>query len=305
MIKALLAWLKKLKWAVIGALPLPKSPEKYQWSIGIVQGSSPVQFTSSQRNFKPVLTSKQVSDVPATFVADPFMVFENNQWYMFFEILNGANQRGEISLATSPDGLRWNYEKVVLREPFHLSYPYVFKLNNHYFMIPETLGANAVCLYKAERFPDQWSLVTRLLEGTHADPSVFYVDGKWWMFTCPRPYEHDILQLFFADELTGPWTEHPQSPIIDGNAHIARPAGRVIVTDNKIIRYAQDCDPYYGVQVQAFEITELTVDRYQEREVAGNPILAPSGKSWNRFGMHSIDTHQRPDGSWIACVDGH
>ena len=59
-------------------------------------------------------------------VADPFMVFENGTWYMFFEAMNDFESRGVIGLATSEDGLSWQYQKIILNESFHLSYPYVF-----------------------------------------------------------------------------------------------------------------------------------------------------------------------------------
>ena len=103
----------------------------------------------------------------------------------------------------------------------------------------------------------------------------------------------------------GPWTEHPESPVIEGDANIAGPRGRVLVFDGRIIRYAQDDQPTYGNQVRAFEITELTTTSYEEKEVSENPILEPSGTSWNARGMHHIDPHQIYRNQWIACVDGY
>lgn len=114
---------------------------------------------------------------------------------------------------------------------------------------------------------------------------------------------NDTLRLFFADDLMGLWQEHPKSPLIEGNGHIARPAGRVLAHDEMIIRYAQDCDPVYGNQVRAFEITELTTTSYREQEVKDNPVLTGSGSGWNESGMHHIDPHLE-EGRWIACVDG-
>jgi hypothetical protein len=102
----------------------------------------------------------------------------------------------------------------------------------------------------------------------------------------------------------GPWLEHPKSPIIQGNARIARPAGRVQVDTDRVIRYAQNSVPYYGTDVRAFEITELTCTSYREREVDNNPILKPSGRGWNACGMHQIDPHLISGGQWIAAVDG-
>ena len=74
--------------------------------------------------------------------------------------------------------------------------------------------------------------------------------------------------------------------------------------DNDILRYAQDCYPEYGTQVRAFEVTELTTTTYTERESPSNPVLSGSGTGWNASGMHNIDPHRLPDGTWLACVDG-
>ncbi len=108
----------------------------------------------------------------------------------------------------------------------------------------------------------------------------------------------------FADNLMGAWLEHPESPIIGGNPQIARPAGRVLSLENAVVRYAQDCYPTYGTGVRAFEIIELTTCSYREREIKENPVLTASGVGWNQYGMYHIDPHPRPDGHWLACVDG-
>lgn len=225
---------------------------------------------------------------------------------MFFEVMNRRTGKGEIGLATSKNGLKWTYQQIVLAEPFHLSYPYIFEWMNDYYMIPESFRAGAIRLYKALSFPTKWLFVGPLLGGSvFLDPSVFRYNDKWWLFTETNPdHKYDTLRLYHTDDLMGTWLEHPQSPIIEGNAHIARPGGRVLVFDNKVIRYTQDCYPTYGTQVRAFEITELTTARYHERQVSERAILAASGDGWNKSGMHHIDPHLLEDGRWIACVDG-
>jgi hypothetical protein len=299
-------WIKKHVFPWLQDQPSPASPSQYEWSIGIYVGRSPVEFTAPEHTRNPVLTKHQISDVPAEFVADPFMIKVDQDWYMFFEVLNRASGKGEIGLAISTDGFQWHYQRIVLAEPFHLSYPYVFEWENNYYMIPETHQAGSVRLYKAKEFPTQWKLVKTLIKGhIFADTSIFRYDNRWWLFTETNPdYKSDTLRLYSADRLTGLWTEHPQSPVIQNNPHIARPAGRVIVTDNRIIRYTQDCFPDYGVQVRAFEITDLTPTSYQEQEIDNNPVLAASGHGWNQSGMHHIDPHRLGAESWLACVDG-
>jgi hypothetical protein len=102
----------------------------------------------------------------------------------------------------------------------------------------------------------------------------------------------------------GPWFEHPASPLIEGNPHITRPAGRVLTLNDRIIRYTQDCYPKYGTQVRVFEITELTTTTYHEREAKECLVLRPTGSGWNGSSMHHIDPHLMDDGRWVACVDG-
>jgi len=88
-----------------------------------------------------VLTAGDIVDVRAAFVADPFMILRKGVWYLFFEVLRDYTRTGEIGLAVSEDLVRWLYQKIVLRESFHLSYPHVFEWEGSYYMVPETIGA--------------------------------------------------------------------------------------------------------------------------------------------------------------------
>lgn len=275
------------------------------WSIGIYTGLSPLALTPAPAVRNPVLTAADVTDMPTAFVADPFLLRVGATWYLFFESLHAEFDRGVIGLATSTDGWHWHYDRVVLHEPFHLSYPYVFAWQGAYYMVPETLEAGAVRLYQARQFPYAWRCVADLLPGQYADPTLFQADGLWWMFVCPTPYEHDTLALYYAATLHGPWQAHPQNLLIQGDAQRARPGGRVTRLGTRLIRYAQDDAPYYGRQVRAFEITTLTTTQYAERELDVSPILRPSGVGWNAKGMHHVDPQPLADGTWVASVDGH
>jgi hypothetical protein len=218
---------------------------------------------------------------------------------MFFEVMELS--KASIGYATSIDGFNWTYQQIVLDEPFQLSYPYVFSWKNEYYMIPESIGANAIRLYKAIDFPTRWSFAGTLVVGRYVDPSVFRYENRWWMFAS----KGGTLHLFNADDLMGPWTEHPKSPIVKGDANIARCGGRVLVQQDRIIRYAQDDDPTYGNQIRAFLVTTLTTESYEEREVSEPIGLKASGTGWNAAGMHTIDAHQVEGNRWIACVDGY
>jgi hypothetical protein len=284
----------------------PISIEKEtEWAIGIYEGDSPLYLHPVQGLNNPVLKGSDVADVKAEYVADPFMVRSGDTWCMFFEVMNSLNHQGDIGCATSHDGLNWQYQSIVLDEPFHLSYPYVFHWESQFYMIPESAKAHAIRLYKAENFPHSWTLVSDLIKGSFVDNCIFYVNETWWIFACSEPSTHEDLHLFFADKLTGPWTEHPLSPIIRGNSKKAQSAGRVLVGDGKIIRFAQDSVKTYGKKVNAFLITEIGRTTYSESDYENNPILRNQGRGWNRHGMHHVDAHEISPGKWLAAVDGY
>ena len=283
----------------------PVSENKSLFSIGVFKGKSPFGLSPSGKGLNPVLTREDVSDAKALLVADPFMLRVENTWYMFFEVLNRSTGKGEIGLAKSGNAFEWHYQKIVLAEPFHLSYPYVFQWEDEFYMIPETARTYSIQLFRAKNFPFGWALAGTLLSNQRfADSSIIYHNEKWWLFTETNPdLKHDTLRVFYAESLYGIWKEHPSSPVIQGNPHIARPAGRVFSYDGRLVRYAQDCYPTYGTQVSAFFV-ELTEDVYSEKEVPDNPVLSPSGSGWNAHGMHHVDPHLVKDGEWVACVDG-
>jgi hypothetical protein len=220
--------------------------------------------------------------------------------------MNWRNNKGEIGWATSADGLAWKYRQIVLREPFHLSYPYVFEWGGGHYLIPESYQANAIRLYRAEKFPTDWAFVKSLVEAPYlADASIFVHEGKWWLFAdASDEMKNDRLRLFWADELLGPWREHPSSPLLDGDPRNARPGGRVTRINGRLYRFAQSCEPLYGTDVRAFEITGLSPTSYAEAACPTNPILGPGQSGWNACGMHHLDPHLLEDGQWLASVDG-
>jgi mRNA-degrading endonuclease HigB of HigAB toxin-antitoxin module len=272
------------------------------WSISIFDSNSIILNQPDKRKFQsPSLQASDVTDVPAEFIADPFIVSHQSILYMFFEILDKSSGRGIIGLAVSHDGEKWAYDKVILKENFHLSYPHVFMHNNEFYMIPETSEAKKVFLYKARNFPYDWVVVNEILEGSYVDSSIFQYNNKWWMFAA----KSGKLHLFTTDTLENGWVEHPKSPLITNNKSIIRPGGRVIVEGSYIYRYTQDGEPTYGSSIRVFKITKLTESDYQEEEI--NIVLTGSKreKDWNKDGMHTIDQLKIGDNKWLIAVDGH
>jgi hypothetical protein len=250
----------------------------------------------------PVLTAADVTDRAAQFVADPFLFHEEDSWYMFLEVFN-QETGGDIGVATSPDGYHWKYDRIVLDEPFHLSYPYVFKADGVYYMIPESSQPQDVRVYKAVRFPYEWSYVATILNRhKYVDPSILYSNGRWWLFVSDT--ENSTLYLFSSKSITGGWEEHPMSPVIHNSSRDARPGGRVFVYDqDKIIRVAQS----YGnvLSVRAYQVDVLTTKDFAEHEIMQSPVLkpGPNPEEWYAAGMHQFDPWWTGE-KWIVVYDG-
>jgi len=287
-------------------LIIPAIKRDRRWSIAVYAGDSPFSLSPPPGVVNPVLRARDVTDIRARYVADPFMIRKASRWYMFFEVLDEKSGLGKIAYADSDDALSWTYKGLVLEEPFHLSYPYVFECDAEVYMVPEAAGTMAVGLYRAVQFPIRWARVAELLVGKpYCDSSLLHVRDAWWLFTSAVPERNDTLLLFRADRLEGPWIEHPKSPIVNHNPHLARPAGRVFECDGRLFRYAQDDAPWYGRQVWGLELTQLSELEYSEKPVSEDPILRRSRFGWNSLGMHHVDPHRIDRNRWIACVDGH
>ena len=283
---------------------IPFVTQREQWTIGIYRSDSPFHYNALQGWINPLFRAEDVTDVPAKFVADPFLVKEGDTWNLFFEVYNLDTQQGDLAVATSKNTWTWKYQKLIIDEPFHLSYPYVFKAGDDYYLIPESYEDNSIRLYKTDNFPTEWSYVKTLIEGRdYVDNSIVFYNDKWWIFSSVT--SNDKLYLHYADSLTGPWQEHPQSPIVVDDVHKSRPSGRMIIYDGKLYRFTMDVNPSIGThQVMAYEITELTPTSYAEIIAQDTPILVASGLGWNRDAMHQLDPVQVDENSWIASVDG-
>jgi len=217
-------------------------------------------------------------------------------------VLDGPSHRTLDSKALqahpTPDKISGNPRTTFPEPP---SYPYVFHHNGTYYMVPETGEAQEVRLYRAAAFPYEWQFERAILAGEHLDPSILHFGGRWWLFSQRARQE---LALHYADDLKGPWIEHPQSPLVRGSVGTSRPGGRIPESGGRLIRFAQDGEVTHGRRVRAFVIEELTTLLYRERELPESPVLNASGSGWNADGMHHLDALEVAHGVWITAVDG-
>lgn len=219
---------------------------------------------------KTVLTIKSNTQLlnpnASVIIADPFLFVYGDTLYLFYEHLTRWFGTGRICMRSTKDLKTWTEEKDVLVEPFHLSFPYVFEDGGKIYMLPETGGDKSITLYEAEDDTlIHWRKIKRLMEYEEPwyDSIIHKRDGKYYLFT---GHDDDVLQvqhLFVADKLTGPYEEHPASPICEGRDK-ARNAGSLIEIDGGLYRPVQVCLNSYGEQTSVMKIEKLTPTEYNE-----------------------------------------
>lgn len=256
----------------------------------------------------PVLRGEDIALPPCRFAADPFLFRGEDRWWLFFELMQEAEHRAVIGVASSVDERHWHFDRVVLGAAEHLSYPLVFRWGRDYYMLPCIAGLDAVRLYRSSpgHFPYVWTPQATLISGRpFADPTLFRYADRWWLFVSDGNSE--MLWLYWSDELENPaaWREHPKSPLITQDRSRARPAGRVLhLAGDRLIRLAQRCDQVYGEAVRAFEITCLDTEHYVETELPESPVLSAGPDAWHRRRMHTLDAWWTGT-RWLCAVDGY
>ena len=222
------------------------------------------------------------------FWADPFPWVHNGRYYIFFEELLFAEEKGRLRVMEVKRDGTWTDPITILEKDYHLSYPFLFEWEGELYMLPETMENSTIELYRCTDFPHRWELHKVLMEGVKAvDATLLQRDGKWWMFVSLAVESGDAWDegsLFYADTPFGPWTPHPCNPI-RSDVRSARPGGWLFEHDGHLYRPAQDCSVCYGYALSINEIKYLGTDRYQEVEVKK---ILPREKL-HEMGIHTVN----------------
>lgn len=213
-----------------------------------------------------------------SFWADPFLVKEKENFYLFIEELNSKTKLGEIACIKLSDNFEIIEKKTILSDETHFSFPNVFFKDNQYYMLPENSEKNNLQLYKAINFPYEWKVEKTLMENCKLIDAIwFFHDNLYYLFANKiNDYEYDNndnLYLYYSDDLlNGNWKSHPRNPIITDSAK-ARNAGNIFLKKGKMYRTSQNCSETYGANLVINEILELSPERY--REVISESIFPP------------------------------
>ncbi|MGD0002773.1 MAG: hypothetical protein ABSE06_00945 [Anaerolineaceae bacterium] len=237
---------------------------------------------------------KKLAPPKDRFWADPFVVFRDQKYYVFFEEYEYKKKKGYISVLTIDDKGNSTPPVKVLERPYHLSYPYLFEYEGDLYMIPESAENRTIEVYKCSRFPDQWEFHKIMMENVMAqDATLFFHNQKWWMFasmiedvgaSCS-----DELFLFYADQpLADNWSPHPLNPICS-DVRRARPAGKIFDYNGNQYRPSQNSVKNYGRGMKINQVLNLTEETFEEKEIGS---IEPN---WDKkvVGIHTLNFCER------------
>ena len=237
---------------------------------------------------------KQIPNPKYRFLADPFVVKRDGKHHIFVEDYDCRRGLGVIScVVVSPDE---TYEIIdnVLVEPFHLSFPFIFEESGEVFMLPETLEANDIRLYRCVEFPSKWELDTKLLEGVSAtDTMLIKRPGMWFMLTNLNQFHSEDhlsqLHVFWSKRLrSSDWKSLSTLPIVN-NSRIGRNGGLLSGKNNDWFRVRQrQAFGQYGAGFSIARITQLGLDGYSEETFAEiEPVFFDNLRGTHH--MHGVD----------------
>ncbi|WP_424494748.1 glucosamine inositolphosphorylceramide transferase family protein [Salinimicrobium sp. GXAS 041] len=273
------------------------TPAVGPWSVGYQKSSNPLEI--QKVNPENIITYEFIDSLlpePIDYIADPFFIKEKDTFYIFVEIKGRGN--ANIALLTSPNGKKYNYQGIVLDEPFHLSYPQVFKHKGALYMLPETKGSNNVLLYKAANFPYSWSISDTLVKDISLkDPSLLLSEDLNLIVAVDDATKQ---YMFTADSLTGNWKELEKYRQNWGNE--TRPGGRFFNINKTWYLPLQNMSADYGtgISIYALKTNGQELDLALEKKLFLGP--QPEIKWFNR-GMHHLDI-QQVDGEYYMVYDG-
>jgi len=234
------------------------------WRIGLRSNAAPLYETGNDAKLSDF---RWIEAPRGRAYADPFLFEHDGQCWLFFEDYLYREKRAGISCAPiSANGELGAVLPCLQHSSYHYSYPHIFRSGSEIFMIPESYDSNAIDLYRCVEFPSKWVVKARLAEGKFVDTTVWEHDGLWWLATTtaePVPGS-GALFLYYSESLTGDWHFHRANPI-STDIRSNRGAGRVLLSDGRLIRPSQSCAPIYGYSITFHEIVELSKEKYSER----------------------------------------
>lgn len=282
------------------SIPLSKFIQKFifkKWTIGLSRCN--IEDIIRNKTFDPDI--KWLVDRSfEKFQADPFpLVTDNGEIKILLEEFSQDLQYGTISLLTLNQNFSHIGNKKLLDTNSHLSYPFTFSDGNRIYVFPESKQNGKLSCYEYDQKNESLNFLQDIINLPLLDSTILKHNGKYWVFGALANEETGYeLNVFYSDDILGPYNEHAQNPIKTG-LDATRPAGHFIIVDGNIFRPTQNCKNEYGESITINRVTKLS-----ETSVIEEPYMniCINIKNKHNRGIHTIHTINAMNN--ILIVDG-
>ncbi|HGW6104034.1 TPA: hypothetical protein ACNIQM_002179 [Citrobacter werkmanii] len=199
-----------------------------------------------------------------TFQADPFIIEKADKLYVFYEAFNFRNSKGTLRCRVLDRELT-EIDDVKL-EGFddlkcHLSFPFLFHIDDRLFMIPESSERKEVILFQSVEFPVRWKKIKVLISDTEVTDNVFLTINET-CYLLSTTMDNEII-IHSAENIYGQWQRIAPSLKVSNHHH--RGAGAPYLVDNKMYFLTQECTPEtYGKSIYIKELVTLSNTVFDE-----------------------------------------
>lgn len=193
--------------------------------------------------------------------ADPMLFTYQGEKYLFTEAFDMKLHIGRIAVSSYVDG-EFTVPKVIIRRPYHMSYPCVFEYKGEVYMIPETSQRGTLEIWKAQGNLYAWKKHGILLDKVrYADSTILQLNGGVYLFSYEDNYTDNdntgeyITHVF---ELEPDTLRIAEIENIEHERNVKRPAGNFILQpDEQIFRTTQNNIRTYGESMIVNQVTSI------------------------------------------------
>ena len=255
------------------------------WCVALRKRSGDPLYKGNTEGFKVIRNSFRY------WRADPFLFEHDGKTYLFAELFDRLTGKGRIGVARIKKGGGCGRFRVILKLPFHLSYPCVFQNGGDIIMIPECGRSGRITAYRCVKFPYKWK-------------EAYVVSGAPGVDTTPVPAEtgeyrgyittiNDKEKYSKNDNLCFIPSPGEKPVLLRENDSVLRPAGHIKIEGEKIIRPTQDCTHGYGCGLVFMQSESFVPGCFKETpilRVAPSDLSASGSSKLELTGIHTYNS---------------
>lgn len=249
------------------------------WALGFVRGGMAVIMESEHFEVDWVKMPKD------RWFADPFVLdVTADEILLLVEDYSYVKRKGIISLLhIDRNSMDITARKELLELPTHLSFPAIWRKNEHVYVYPESARSGRLDLYEYDAEKEELTFVKTISDDVVWDSYITEAFGEPLMFTAA--HDDAILDIYRWNEQEEKFVAWQQ---VTSDKPNCRMGGAVFEYKGKVFYPAQNCEKAYGGAIDIKRV-EFENERVEVLETVKH-IESPHPKM--PLGMHTMNEYK-------------